>query len=268
MSNYIIMIDNRIFVIFIFFIIIILFLKYRNTELYKNYHKSFFNDINSMPKKRNILILSAGPSLNEIYVIKKYFTKEFLKNTYVICIKSAINKAKELNIPVDFMVTNGIGQFYKIKKKNISKNTRVICLKDHNKSHSVKNDFFCDYRINLKHINSMECVINDEDNCIKFYEEDNMPMTHWGHVMMELALPLALMLKPKNIFTLGWDITYKNLNQHNYFETFVDYQKGDTIKYFSSHLSKYLKKHYKVNIFKLSKYSGVKIPYFNLNKHF
>ena len=114
----------------------------------------------------------------------------------------------------------------------------------------------------------MECVINDEDNCIKFYEEDNMPMTHWGHVMMELALPLALMLKPKNIFTLGWDITYKNLNQHNYFETFVDYQKGDTIKYFSSHLSKYLKKHYKVNIFKLSKYSGVKIPYFNLNKHF
>ena len=102
--------------IFIILIIIILFLKYKNTELYKNYEHPFFNDIKNLPRRKNVLILSAGPSLNEIDDIKKHFTKEFLKNhsnIREIIKKFRLDKEKNNEIQVKYLSN------YKLKFLNI-----------------------------------------------------------------------------------------------------------------------------------------------------
>lgn len=277
------MFNHRIFIIFIIFIIliiIILFLKHRNTELYQNYKHPFFNDIKNFPRRKNVLILSAGPSLNEIDDIKKHFTKEFLKNTYIICIKSAINKARDIKLPVDFIVTNGDGNYNKINLKHLKKKnrdqTKLLCIEYYKGCIESYKKLCkeCDYIFKIQNrneFNIMECIDKNRKDCIGFDVKNNDFYARWGHIMMELAIPLSIMLKPENIITLGWDYKYTKNSNNTYWndsvEKFTNYSTNkNVILNFTGNLSNYLKKNYNINIYKLSKYSGVKIPYLNLSK--
>ena len=124
-----------------------------------------------------------------------------------------------------------------------------------------------DFMVNLKIINNnLEYVKNNKNN-ISFKNINNKIYTGWGHIMMELAIPLCLELKPENIITIGWDV--KNSKKYWNQETFTDYWhvENNIINEFTVHLHKFLKEHYNVNIYKFSEISGVKIPIFNVLQH-
>ena len=273
--------------VIIVFLIILVYLKFNKFEgfninksksklinsqsINKDWFSDEIKDIKNMKRKKNILVLSAGPSLNELDYIKKYLTKDFLNETYIICVKSAINKVKYLNIPIDFLVINGESSFHKINKNLLNKqnlkNTKVFCIKDDERtSHNTPDilDDICNYKVYINKNNSLECVIDDlHRNCFGFkLKKDNTIETNWGHMLSELIIPICILLKPKNILTLGYDIEYKNSTKiHWNSENFTDYKSKEFNINHSYYLEKYLKKYYGINIFKLSKKSGVKIPY-------
>ena len=109
----------------------------------------------------------------------------------------------------------------------------------------------------------MKCIEENKPKCLDLRYKNNNVETGWGHVMMELAIPFCVALEPKNIITIGWDV----INSNNYYKnTFKNYSKEDVILEFSSYLPNYLKEQYNINIFKLSKNQGVKIPLYKFKK--
>ena len=118
--------------------------------------------------------------------------------------------------------------------------------------------------VNLNMNRKLMQNVRNNVNDITFKNINNKIMTGWGHIMMELAIPLALELKPNNIITIGWDI--KNSNKYWHQENFtVKYwnDENNIINQFTIHLHNFLLKHYQIKIFKLSNESGVKIPLFD-----
>ena len=85
----------------------------------------------------------------------------------------------------------------------------------------------------VSHAMYQSCFISDMLNT------NNILTTGWGHIMMELAIPLSLELKPQNIITIGWDI--KSVNKYWDVEHFTNWSNADTvINNFTSYLHKYL----------------------------
>lgn len=255
-----------------FFLIIYIY-PYREYTTNENYANK---------SKKNVLIFSAGPSLNELKNLKKYLTKEFLDNTYVICVKSAINEVYNQGIKVDCLVTNFVGSFKDIKEDIINASSpHIACVEfDDKTSVGTYLENKCDYKLNLltknnKKVNCMECIIDDELNCLEFKSKNNKLYTKWGHIMMEAAIPVAVKMKPENIYILGWDIDKTNKNHYNEVkkEQFTNknnsknirnWRNFEDVNYFTKYLPGYLKKHYNINIYKLSNTQKIQIPYANL----
>lgn len=256
--------------IFIFIVFLILYIyPYSKTTTYENY-------VNN--SRNNVLIFSAGPSLNELKNLKKYLTKEFLDNTYVICVKSAINEVYKQGIKIDCLVTNFVGSFKDIQENIVdATNANITCVEFSDKtSVGTHLENKCNYRLNLltknnKTVNCMECIINDEPNCLEFELKNNEVYTKWGHIMMEAAIPVAVKMNPENIYILGWDNDKTNKNHYNEVkkESFTNknirnWRNFEDINYFTKYLPGYLKKHHNINIYKLSNTQKIQIPYVNL----
>ena len=130
------------------------------------------------------------------------------------------------------------------------------------KDHKLKK--YVDYFIEIGRIgNMMQCIEKDDENCINFqFFEDNVN-SGWGHVMMELAIPLAISLKPKNIYTLGWDVKNSKsiLIQRKISKIIV--MKMLFLE-FTKFLPDYLKKHYNINIYKTSNNQAAYLPLYKL----
>jgi len=258
-------------IILLIIIILLLLFIIKNTEKFNtnsiNNIKKFKEFIsNHKGKKKNILICSCGPSLNELKNFKKKIKKEFLDDCYVISIKSAINILDKNNIKTDFLLSNFF--INNLNYKVLEKPNKPIVIGgnyyDKNKAHKLKK--YVDYYIDIGPLgNTMKCIEENKTKCLDFRYKNNNVETGWGHVMMELAIPLCVALEPENIITIGWDIT--GINSHKYYKnTFKNYSKEDVILEFSSYLSNYLKNQYNINIFKLSKNQGVKIPLYKFKK--
>ena len=257
--------------IIILLIIIILLLLYeiKNKEKFFNTNniKKFKEFISKHKgKKKNILICSSGPSLNEINYFKKKFKKDFWDNCYVISVKSSMNILDKYNIKTDFLISNFSGSIHRLNYDLLEKQNKPIVIGgnyyDKNKEHKLKK--YVDYYIDIGPLgNTMKNIEDNKPKCLDFRYKNNNVETGWGHVMMELAIPLAVALEPENIITIGWDI----INSRTYYKnTFKNYSKEDGILAFSSYLSNYLKEQYNINIFKLSKTQGAKIPLYKFKK--
>jgi len=252
-------------VIILCIIFILFFLVIYKKELFKvrqNNIVDYMNFIHEKKgKKKNVFIFSSGPSLNEIEEIKKKFSKEFWDDCYTISVKSAINVMSKHDIKTDFLVSNFSGTISKLDYNLLEKEKPIVFggnYYDKKKDHKLKK--YVDYFIEIGRIgNMMQCIEKDDENCIDFqFFEDNVN-SGWGHVMMELAIPLAISLKPKNIYTLGWDVK----NSKKYFdskENFKNYSDENVILEFTKFLPDYLKKHYDINIYKTSKNQEIKLP--------
>ena len=108
--------------------------------------------------------------------------------------------------------------------------------------------------------NSMMYVKNDVKD-IGFKIKNNKMSSNWGHVMMELAIPLSIYLNPKTIITIGWDVKNQKSHWDTKKESFFNWSSEETIiNEFSCHLHDYLKKHYNIKIYKINKNSGIRIP--------
>jgi hypothetical protein len=226
----------------------------------------------------NVLIFSAGPSLNELEYLKKYLTKEFLDNTYVICVKSAINEVYKQGIKVDCFVTNFEGSFKDIQADIVdSTNANIVCVEyPKHTSEGTHLDKKCNTILNFsfknnKRENCMQCIIDDEDKCLELKYKNGKLYTKWGHTILEAAIPMAVKVRPKNIYILGWDMNntdkrhYTDIKKESFTnKNITDWADFGNIIYFTKYLPDYLKKHYNINIYKLSNTQKIQIPYINL----
>lgn len=262
-----------ILVLIVFFLIINLKKKYiekfRNTNL-SNYNRFVRNLQQYKKKKKYVLIFTGGPTLKEFK--KKNISKEIYENSYIISVKNTINFLDKIGIKPDFLVSNFESSAKRINTHLLTKyNTINIALNfDKNpKSHNLKKYF--KYIINLKNYkkkNLMELVINNKKG-LDFENINNKIYTGWGHIMMEIAIPLCIFLETKNIITIGWDNNPKNKYHWDKIENFDNINNGinwsslDTVcNKFSPYLYDYLWKHYKIKIYKINKKSAMMIPIF------
>jgi len=232
-------------------------------------------------RKKNILICSAGPSFNELPTILSKYKNDFLRDCYIIAVKSTINKLNTYNICPDILCINDFSNIKKIDNSIVEKcklkKTKIFYSADksmssyylNNKTNINKNIDFIVYFKDLHNIlfnktnwNSMECIKYNKPDCINYeFKEGNIIETRWGHIMFELALPISIMLKPKNIFILGWDLnddTHYNDKEH-----YTDWHNNNEIKEFTKLLGPYVKKNYNINIYKLSETQGIHLPLYN-----
>jgi len=266
--------SNILNILIILILVILMCLVYLNnsSENFENIEHPFFEKIRKYAgKKKNILICSAGPSLNQLYYLKDTIPQSFWENTYVIAVKSTVNKLVDLNINIDFIVTNLNGNIAKIDfeklDKSLNNGSILICGMGGGGNKILKSK--CEYKLEVDwQFNIMDCVIKNKKNCLDFFVKNNKLYHKWGHTMMELAIPIAVYLKPKNIFTIGWDINILNddkINQkiHYNTENFINWASDYDIINFTKYLPSYLKKNYNINIYKLYNQSAVKLPYFS-----
>ena len=102
-------------------------------------------------------------------------------------------------------------------------------------------------------------LVKEDKKGIEFKNIDNVICGNWGHIMMELAIPLSIMLKPKEIITIGWIKNQKVTDTKK--ESFFNWSSEETIiNEFTCYLHDYLKKHYNIKIYKINKNSGIRIP--------
>lgn len=283
----------KIFIIILLFIILII-------SIINFFRKdSFKNKI-----KKDIIIFSSGPTLNEIKNYLHIFTPEFYNKFYIVGIKDSALFLDKLGVKVDYFLYSHAGykteydEYIFKNSPNIIKNCSYLYSKNNkylNIIFKIVNFFKMGYnnKHNIKYIdvpvidrsdNIMNCVVKNKKKCFNYNINKGIAYYNDGHIMCDQAIPLGIELKCNNIYCLGWDLceNAKGQNDYSYFnknikEKFADKSnlfKNDSysifnfekIREFTKYLPKYLKEHYKINIFRLSKNQCVNLPLFDINK--
>ena len=247
----------------ILIMLIILFLIIKNSKLQKETFLSknlnfkyddFEKKINSFPRKKNILIFTSGPTL-------KKFKKEHIPNyvwedSYVIAIKSSINYLNSINIKPDILVSNFWGSYVNTNKKLLQPDIIKIAIMNQSVPENDKFKYSFDHYVDINpQRNIMKDIIENKVNSLKFSNINNKTYTGLGHIIMELAIPICVMLNPKNIITIGWDLGEGYWDEKNKIESFEDWSKwnnNEKIVNFTKYLPSYLIKHHNINIYKIS----------------
>lgn len=271
--------------IFIILLIIILFL----LLLYDIFKKDKFKNT----KYKDTIIFTSGPSLNEIKNHLHIFTPKFYDKYNIVGIKDSAIFLDKLGIKVDYFLFSHAGykkeyDTYKFKNSKVIKNCGLLYSENSfiNFFYSIYNNIFLK-NCNKVYINTdfnnniiMNCVTNDNKNCFDTINKNSKKIIKDGHIVCDQGIPLAIKLKSKNIYCLGWDICGNSVgqNDYNYFnkEKFTnnkinifnkkkDIFKFENIREFTKYLPKYLKQYYNINIYKLSDKQCVNLPLFNIN---
>ena len=256
------------FVLFVLFILITLIIKNKNkNEPFEPISKlidydNFKNTLKKYKKKKFVLIFTAGPTLSEFK--KTDIPNHVWEDCYVIVVKNAINYLDKLNIRPDFLVTNFCGAGARINIDLIDKYKPLFIGLNYHEAPMKKLKSKVNLLVKLDiSKNLMKNVENNKKEII-FFNKNNILTTGWGHIMMELAIPLSLELKPQNIITIGWDV--KNSNKYWDVEHFTNWMDSDTIiNNFTVYLHKYLLDNYNIKIYKLNANSSIKIPLIDFN---
>tara|TARA_B100000886_G_C20410290_1_gene486698 strand:- start:1120 stop:1878 length:759 start_codon:yes stop_codon:yes gene_type:complete len=245
----------------IFAILIIFVFLIKSNENFNNKdYDSFKKTLGNYKKKKYILIFTSGPTLSDFK--KKDIPQHIWDNCHIISVKNSINYLDSINLKPDFLVTNFIGAAETINEKLIDKHKPLFIGLNWGKLEHLQKR--TNFMVTITKNNNLEYVKNNI-NDISFKNKNNQIHTGWGHIMMELAIPLCLELKPENIITIGWDV--KNPKKYWNKETFINWHNADgVINDFSIHLHKFLKEHHNIKIYKFSVKSGIKIPLVDINK--
>lgn len=253
-------------IVLLFCIIIVGQKLFRNNELFtdmniRNY-SNFESHINTFSgKKKYVLIFTGGPTLKEF---KKDNLPDYIwDNSYVIAVKNAVNHLHDIDVKPDFLVTNFIGAAERIDFEKIPDSSINIGL-NYGSLPKLKQKMH--YTVNLVNSSNAMKMVKEDVKGIEFKNIDNVLYSNWGHVMMELAIPLSIYLNPKTLITIGWDVKNQKSHWDSRKETFTNWHEEDTIlNDFSCYLHKYMKKHYNIKIYKINKNSAIKLPYFRIN---
>jgi hypothetical protein len=268
--------DILITILIIIFLVVIITFKKKSTEKFETQELSsysrFITDLQKYKKKKKyILVFTGGPTLKEFK--KEHISKEIYDNAYIIAVKNSINFLDEIGITPDFCVSNFEGSAKRINIDILKKYKTVNIASTYDVSPKIPElKKYFNYIVKLfppKKKNLMELVINDMKD-LDFKNINNEIYTGWGHIMMELALPLCIFLETKNIITIGWDNNPKIIKHWDNIENFdnitndTNWASSDVIcNKFSPYLHDYLWKHYKIRIYKINKNSTMKIPLLN-----
>ena len=251
----------RVIILFVILIVFSFFLI--NSEHFannNNNYNDFIKTLNKYQKKKYILVFTSGPTLKDLK--KEHIPKHILDNCYIIAVKNSINYLDKINIKPDFLVSNFIGAAKSLDVKLIDKYKPLFIGLNYGKIKNLqeKTDFMVELDSKTNNMKNVKNDIND----VSFKNKNNKLFTGWGHIMMELAIPLCIKLKPEYIITFGWDIN--NSNKYWNTETFINYwaDPNNIINNFSVYLHNYLIKHHNIQIYKFSKKSGIKIPLVNI----
>lgn len=248
-----------IFILLIITLIIIILTKQNEhfNPIQLNDYDNFKNTLKTYKKKKFVLIFTAGPTLAEFK--KTDIPNHVWEDCYVIAVKNAINYLDKLNIRPDFLVTNFCGASARINIDLIDKYKPLFIGLNYHEEPLEKLKSKVNLLVEIDSSkNLMENVKNNEKEII-FFNNNNILTTGWGHIVMELAIPLSLELKPQNIITIGWDV--KNVNKYWDVEHFTNWAESDTIiNNFTVYLHKYLLDNYNIKIYKLNTKSTIKIP--------
>ena len=251
----------------------------------------FINDKNKN-KNKDTIIFSSGPTLNEIKNYLHIFTPEFYGKYNIVSIKDSAIYLDKLGIKVDYFLYSFAGYKNEYKKYNFKNNNKIVKNCGLLYSENLLINFFYSlynkiYLNNCKktYINTdfddnilMNCVMNDKKNCFNTKNKKSKKIIKDGHIVCDQGIPLAIKLKSKNIYCLGWDICGNSVGQNDYkyfnkekfsnnkiFNKKNDIFKFENIREFTKYLPKYLKKYYNINIYKLSDKQCVNLPLFNIN---
>ena len=161
---------------------------------------------------------------------------------------------------MDFIATNFVGSVKRINQKLLEKHNTINIGLNFGKFPNLRNKMHYITNIDLSK-NHMQSVKDDKKN-IEFENRNNKLYTGAGHTVMELGIPLSIFLEPQNIITIGWDV--ENSTTHwDKKEGFINWHnETEIINKFSILFHDYLKKHYNINIYKINKNSGIKLPVF------
>lgn len=253
---------NKLYLILLLILLYIILPKKKKNNI-ENFDNSndynyFQEKLKKYPKKKYILIFTSGPTLNNFK--KRDIPDKIWEDCYVIAVKNSINYLDKIKVKPDFLVTNFVGAGKNIDLKLVDKlKPFFIGLKYGDFKELEKR---VNFTVNLDKRILMQNVKNNV-NDIAFKNDNNKIVTGWGHIMMELAIPLALELKPNYIITVGWDVKNSKLHFHETFVISYWHDENNIINNFTTYLHKFLLHHYKIKIFKFSKDSGIKIPLFD-----
>ena len=225
-----------------------------------NLLKDLFKDDES-----ECFILGAGPTYAEVsnsykrYIINNYFT---------FAIKYIINELDKNNLfPTMYLFNEYIADNQTLPKnyeKTLSAGTN---LKKYNSDIKI----FLNKSIN--HNNNFKLIIKEVDS-ISFeanskYIKNNNIYLPFGHTMYELAIPLAIHMGFKKIYTIGWDLVQDS--KYSYFNGVV--KKNDKLKSAlnqdpiktTKHLSNMLYNKFNIKIYKTNLKSNPQINYKSLS---
>jgi hypothetical protein len=252
--------------------LIIVFLIIKNSKLPKETFLSknlnfkyddFEKKIKSLPRKKNILIFTSGPTLKKFK--KKDIPDYIWEDSYVIAVKSSINFINSINIKPDILVSNFYGSYANMNKKLLKTDIVKVAIMNKSVAENDKFKYSFDHYVDINpKRNIMEDIIDNKVNSLKFSNINNKTYTSLGHIMMELAIPICVMLNPENIITIGWDLGEGYWDEKNKIESFEDWSKwsnNEKILNFTKYLPSYLKKHHNINIYKIS---PISLPYLDV----
>lgn len=256
----------------ILIILLILLLIIKNTKLQKetffsknlNFrYDDFEKKIKSFAQKKNILIFTSGPTLKKF---KKQDIPEYIwSDSYVIAVKSSINYLNSINIKPNILVSNFWGSYGNTNKKLLKSDIVKVAIMNQSVSENNKFKYSFDHYVDINSKrNIMKDIIDNKINSLKFKNINNKTYTGLGHIMMELAIPICVMLNPENIITIGWDLGGGYWDDKNKIESFEDWSQwnsNEKILNFTKYLPSYLKKHHNINIYKISPISS---PYLDV----
>ena len=283
-------------IVFVFLVLIYNCLKYHNEKiLFKDYFSIDKDEFLELHKNKDVIIFSAGPTFNEIKKYLHMFTPEFYNKYCIFAIKDTAIELDKLGIKVDAFVFNTANYKYLYSTYKFKNSDNIYKLFNN----TIYNNFILDYfnkfflyfnKYNVKKKehdliidyknNLMKCIIDNEKKCLTMKNNK----INIGHVILENAIPYCILLNASNIYTLGWDNCGKgSKNNYNYFNkekfindnvdkpifnTYYDFMNFENTIKFSKYLPDYLKKHYNINIYKLSDKQCVNLPLYNINKLF
>lgn len=260
--------ERKIILIFVL-LILLLFCFYKKNENFNNTitdlynYSNFINNLEKLKKKRKyILLFSGGPTLTKFK--KTDIPKHIWDDCYVIALKNSINFLDEQNINVDFFASNFVGAVTRIDISLLKKHKSINIGLNYGKMPELRKHMH--HITNISFSKNHMQLVNDNKKGIEFENINNKLYTGSGHIVMELGIPLSIFLEPKNIITIGWDVTNstsygKKIEHWDKKEGFINWNnENDIINKFSILFHDYLDHHYNIKIYKLNKESGIKLP--------
>lgn len=210
-------------------------------------------------------ILGAGPTYSEV---SNSYKKYIINNYFTFAIKYIINELNSsILYPSIYLFNEYVADDQSLPENypnSLSIGTNIK---------KFKSDIQINLNKNINHDKNFNSLVKEIDTISfeanKKYIKNNNIFVPYGHTMYELAIPLAIHMGFKRIYTIGWDLV-QNSN-YGYFNGIQ--KKNNNLKsaikqnpiHTTKHISNILYKKFKIKIYKTNLKSNPEINYKSLS---